>query len=79
MVKDRDTLEPFDYDDDDYNNIYNTAYKGSKSILTPQIMIICMLGMFSIAMYMLGKSDGREDAFKSNIINCATALVVKDS
>jgi hypothetical protein len=76
MVKDRDTLEPFDYDD---NNIYNTEYKGSNSILTPQIMIICMLGIFCIVMYMLGKQDGREDALKSNIINCATVLVVEDS
>ena len=42
------------------------------------LIIIFALCGIALMMYMLGKSDGREDALKENVVNCATVKVVED-
>lgn len=43
-------------------------------------ILAIIFGSFMVAlmMYMLGKSDGREDAMKDQVKNCATVEIIKD-
>jgi hypothetical protein len=43
------------------------------------MLIILFTLVFSIGLYSLGKSDGREDILKSNITNCVSVEILEDS
>ncbi len=42
-------------------------------------LIVLFMAFMYIVMYTLGKEDGREDALKSNVVNCATVEVLEDN
>ena len=42
-----------------------------------ELMLVLIFCMIAILMYMLGKSDGREDALNENVINCATVEIIE--
>jgi hypothetical protein len=42
------------------------------------MIIIIVLCIIAVGMYALGKSDGKEDALKSNIDSCATVEILED-
>ena len=45
--------------------------------ITVAIALVCCV--FCILMYLLGKSDGREDALNSSVTNCATVEILEDN